>query len=133
MWDGYPADRTAVLASLAKARNPIVLTGDFHAAGVADLQDEAFGSPIVGTEFMTTSISSNTTPAKESALNTLFAALPQWQWFDATKRGYARADVTPTTFDVDFISTSTTTDVLGAATVESSWRVVDGTPGADPR
>ncbi len=56
--------------------------------------------------------------------------LPQWQWFDATKRGYARATITPDTFDVDFMAVSTLTDVLTPATVNTSWRITDGTPGA---
>jgi alkaline phosphatase D len=131
-WDGYPVERTDLLASMAAVRNAVVLTGDFHAAGVGDLQDEPTGSPIVGTELMTTSISSNTSATNESLISQYVTGLPQWQWFDATKRGYARATITPDTFDVDFMTVSTLTDVLTPATVNTSWRITDGTPGAVP-
>jgi len=132
-WDGYPVERTALLASMAAVRNAVVLTGDFHAAGVGDLQDEPTGSPIVGTELMTTSISSNTSATNEALISQYVTSLPQWQWFDATKRGYARATITPSTFDVDFMAVSTLTDVLTPATVNTAWRITDGTPGAVPR
>ncbi|MBX3284621.1 MAG: alkaline phosphatase D family protein [Actinobacteria bacterium] len=129
-WDGYPVERSALLSSLAGVRNAVVLTGDFHAAGVGDLQDETTGSPIVGTELMTTSISSNTSAANESIISQYVTSLPQWRWFDATKRGYARATITPDTFDVDFMAVDALTDVLGTASVNTSWRISDGAPGA---
>jgi alkaline phosphatase D len=132
-WDGYPVERSTLLGQLAGLRNAVVLTGDFHAAGVGDLQDEAPGSPIVGTELMTTSISSNTSASNEAAISTIVSGLPTWQWFDATKRGYARADITPAGIDVDFVAVDTTTDVLGPATVDTAWRITDAVPGAAPR
>jgi hypothetical protein len=87
----------------------------------------------VGTELMATSISSKTTPANEAAISTIVSGLPTWQWFDATKRGYARADITPAGIDVDFVAVDTTTDVLGPATVDTAWRITDAVPGAAPR
>jgi alkaline phosphatase D len=132
-WDGYPVERSALLATLATVRNPVVLTGDFHAAGVGDLQDESVGSPVVGTELVTTSISSNTSASQEAAISSYVTGLSQWQWFDATKRGYARATITPDHFDVDFLSVDTTTDTLGPAAVNTAWRITDGVPGAAVR
>jgi alkaline phosphatase D len=131
-WDGYPVERTELLNAMAELRNAVVLTGDFHAAGVGDLQDEAPGSPIVGTELMATSISSNTSATNEALISQYVTGLPQWQWFDATKRGYARATITPDTFGVDFMTVSTLTDVLTPATVNTSWLIQDGQPGAVP-
>jgi alkaline phosphatase D len=132
-WDGYPVERARILGWLQSVRNAVVLTGDFHAAGVGDLQDEVAGSPLVGTELVTTSISSNTSAASEAALTSLVNSLPTWQWFDATKRGYARATITPNTFDVDFVTVDTSTDVLGSPTVNTAWRIADTVPGAVPR
>ena len=37
-WDGYVADRDRVVAGLADVRNPIVLTGDVHAAWGAEVK-----------------------------------------------------------------------------------------------
>jgi alkaline phosphatase D len=132
-WDGYPVERSQVLGWLSSVRNAVVLTGDFHAAGVGDLRDEGAGSPLVGTELLTTSISSTPTDANAAALNALVAAIPTWQWFDATKRGYARAVVTPDAFDVDFVVVDASTNVLGPASVATSWRINDTVPGAVPR
>ena len=77
-------------------------------------------------------ISSNTSASNESLISNYVTGLPQWQWFDATKRGYARATITPSTCNVDFMTVSTLTDVLTPATVNTSWRITDGTPGAVP-
>lgn len=132
-WDGYPFERSQILGWLGSVRNAVVLTGDFHAAGVGDLQDEAPGSTIVGTELVTTSISSNTSAANEAALSSYVSGLPTWQWFDATKRGYARAKVTPDTFDVDFVVVDASTDVLSPASIGTAWRITDTVPGAAPR
>jgi alkaline phosphatase D len=61
-WDGYAADRRAVLDALGeRADNLVVLTGDFHSAAVADLRADPFDTslPVIGSEFMASSISSS--------------------------------------------------------------------------
>lgn len=133
MWDGFPVERSHVLAQLSQVRNPIVLTGDIHAAGVASVRDEPEGSPTVATELITTSISSAPSGPEAALLNQAINSLDQILWFDNSKRGYARATITADHLDVDFVSTVTTADDLGPLTVETAWRVVDGTPGAVPR
>jgi alkaline phosphatase D len=61
-WSGYEACRDRLMKFLAerKPSNPIVITGDIHSSWVSDLKvnwkDE--NSPVVGTEFTGTSISS---------------------------------------------------------------------------
>ncbi|MBX3313116.1 MAG: alkaline phosphatase D family protein [Actinobacteria bacterium] len=132
-WDGFPAERSHVVGQLAQVRNAVVLTGDIHAAGVGHVRDEPAGSPTVATELITTSISSTPTGTEAAVLNQVVNSLEQFPWFDNTKRGYARATITPDHLDVDFVATDVTTDVLGPLTVETSWRIVDGTPGAVPR
>ena len=132
-WDGFPAERSHVVQQLAQVRNAIVLTGDIHAAGVGHVRDEPVGSPTVATELITTSISSTPTGTEATILNQVVNSLDQFPWFDNAKRGYARATFTPDHVDVDFVSTATATDVLGPLTVETAWRIVDGTPGAAPR
>ena len=61
-WDGYPAARTRLLATVAERRVPgvVVLGGDVHAHHVADLKVdfEDPRSPVVASEFCGTSISS---------------------------------------------------------------------------
>ena len=132
-WDGFPAERSQLLEALAGVRNAIVATGDIHSAGIATLKDEAVDSPPVGTEVVTTSISSGSTSELVLALPVILAQNPHIHWADPHHRGYARLDITPTHIDVDFVSTDTASDALGPATIETSWRILDGTPGALPR
>ena len=132
-WDGFSVERSHVVGSLAAVANPIVLTGDIHAAGVADVRDEPAGSPTVAAEFITTSISSTPTGIEASVLNQVLNTLEQFHWFDNSKRGYARATFGTEHVDVDNMTVDVTSDVLGPVTVERSWRVVAGTRGAQPR
>src|SRR5262249_39701624 len=65
-WDGYPANRTRLLHFLHERRvaNPVVVGGDIHCFFANDLKldfDDP-GSPVVATEFVGTSISSNGPP-----------------------------------------------------------------------
>jgi alkaline phosphatase D len=98
-WDGYPAERRAVLEALADsgASNPVVLTGDIHSSWVnrllRDFDDER--SQVVGTEFVGSSVSSGgngqaMTGWGEAAL----ANNPHVRFYDA-RRGYVHASVTP--------------------------------------
>lgn len=61
-WSGYEANRDRMMRFLAerKPRNPIVITGDIHSNWVTDLKVDWKNekSPVVGTEFTGTSISS---------------------------------------------------------------------------
>jgi alkaline phosphatase D len=61
-WEGYTAERDELTAVMADTSNPVVLTGDLHAAVVADVATEygEDGAPgeVVATEFVATSISS---------------------------------------------------------------------------
>ena len=62
-WDGWPGQRARVLQEIADAdvRNPVVITGDWHSTFVNDLKAdyEDPNAPVVATEFVGTSISSN--------------------------------------------------------------------------
>ena len=65
-WDGYPQQRERVWSMLRERPNPVIVTGDIHAAGVVGLH-ETLGdvtTPVVGTELVGTSISSrSSTPS----------------------------------------------------------------------
>jgi alkaline phosphatase D len=96
-WDGYPRARERLLGHIAqrKVSNPLVVGGDIHCGVVADLKlnfDDA-KSPVVATEFVGTSITSqgpnlkNTEAARQ--LN------PHIKWANGVQRGYAAFEVTP--------------------------------------
>ena len=132
-WDGFPVERSRLLDALTGVRNAVVATGDIHSAGIATLKDEPADSPAVGTEVVTTSISSNTTSQLTLVLPVILDQNPHIHWADPHHRGYARLDITSEHIDVDFVSTQTDTDELGPADIETSWRILDGIPGAQPR
>jgi alkaline phosphatase D len=95
-WDGYVAARQRILDFLNQRRpsNPIVLTGDTHSSWVSDLLADFNnpGSPVVGTEFVGTSITSGF-----GASDRIEAALPESPWvkyFNGRQRGYVVCDLT---------------------------------------
>ena len=106
MWDGYPAERQAMLGLLPEVGtpNPIVLTGDIHSNWVADLHTDFddLSSSIVATEFAGTSISSggdgqDMTAGGERRLSDN----PHIKFYN-NQRGYVTAEVTPDLWTSEF-------------------------------
>ncbi|MFI2231861.1 alkaline phosphatase D family protein [Nocardia testacea] len=96
-WDGYVADRDAVLAAAAaRGRgNLVVLTGDRHENYVVDLRGNYRDprSPVVATEFTGTSITTGRDGADLPPRGrTLLAANPDMKFFNG-QRGYVRVEV----------------------------------------
>jgi alkaline phosphatase D len=132
-WDGYPAARTRVIQQLAAAgtENPIVITGDIHAAGVADVIDEPPGSPAVATEFVGTSISSRFDPALADAAEQLIGALPHVRYANVRQRGYVRCDVDDVEFVARFQMVESVTTPTSPLTTAATWTVTAGIIGAE--
>jgi alkaline phosphatase D len=96
-WDGYVADRDAVLAAAAaRGRgNLVVLTGDRHENYVVDLRGNYRDphAPVVATEFAGTSITTGRDGADLPPRGrTLLAANPDMKFFNG-QRGYVRVEV----------------------------------------
>jgi alkaline phosphatase D len=133
-WDGYAGERRAVLDALAAtADNLIVLTGDFHSASVAELRADPFDPslPVVGTEFMASSISSSffdDDATVESLVTGALSANPQLKWFDA-QRGYTVCEVTPERWLATYRAVADQFDDTSPVTTISSWEVRAGVPG----
>jgi alkaline phosphatase D len=133
-WDGYAGDRRIVLDAVgAAADNLIVLTGDFHSAAVAELRSDPFDPtlPVVGTEFMASSISSSffdDDQAVEDLVTSALTANPHLLWFDA-QRGYTVCEVTPDRWLATFRAVADQFDESSPVTPISSWEVQAGTPG----
>ena len=133
-WDGYAADRRAVLDALgASADNLVVLTGDFHSAAVADLRADPFDPnlPVIGSEFMASSISSSffdDDATVETLVTGALAGNPQLKWFDS-QRGYTVCEVTPERWLSTFRAVADQFDEASPVSTISSWEVVAGTPG----
>ena len=106
-WDGYAASRQRIfdLIRSAPLGNVVVLSGDIHSSGAAELSDdpnnpEAYdpesGAGSLAVEFVTPAI---TSPAFGSGANTsilpaILAANPHIKYADVENRGYVILDVT---------------------------------------
>jgi alkaline phosphatase D len=95
-WDGYPQQRDRVLAAIAASPAPtVVVTGDIHASAAGPVRASATdpASPVVGAEFVGTSISSD--PGRNAPLlDAVFG--PAFDYVQSARRGYVRLELTPT-------------------------------------
>ena len=105
-WAGYPAARRRLLESVAasQCRNPVFLSGDIHAFIVADqrIVPHTIDSPLIASEIVTTSISSDPPPARvireydRVDLSDVFFA-------NGSYRGYTRLTLTPSQLEAELI------------------------------
>jgi alkaline phosphatase D len=132
-WDGYVANRERILGG-ARDRgvdNLVVITGDRHQNYASDLlldyDDES--SPIVGSEFVGTSVTSggdgaDMTPQGE----TFLAANPHLRFFNS-QRGYVRCRVTEDEWRSDFRVIPYVTRPGAPVSTRASYVIEDGVPG----
>ncbi len=96
-WPGYEANRRRLLRVFDEAAvsNPVVITGDIHSNWANDLHRDDADSPVVATEYVTTSISSG----GNGRLNEEYAAGMKadnpFVKFHNGERGYVQCEVTP--------------------------------------
>jgi alkaline phosphatase D len=134
-WPGYELNRQRVLKFFAESKvtNPIVLTGDIHNNWVNDLQVDASNpqSPVVGTEFVGTSITSGGDGA-EAAKSTpmVLAENPFVKFFNA-ERGYVSCEVTPTEWRSNDRTVPYVSRPNAPLVTRKSFVVADGRPGAE--
>ena len=132
-WDGYPAARRRLLEYLGqrKPSNPVVLGGDVHSFWVADLKpdfDDA-RSPVVATEFVGTSITSQFR-RPQSEVDALLADNPHIRLGNGTRRGYVRVDVTRQRLRAELRTVRSVTQPGAEADTLATFVVEDGRPGA---
>lgn len=133
-WPGYLAERKQLLEFCQQRRvaNPVVLTGDIHSNWVNDLRsnDRDPQGPVIGTEFVGTSISSfGDGVEKPSNLEALLAENPGLRWHNA-ERGYVMCTVTPQQWQSDYWTITSVTRPDGEAVLRKSFVVEDGQAGA---
>ena len=109
-WDGYPAERDALLAKL-DGHNAIVLSGDVHVALAIDLEREGAPGRNVASEFVTTSLTSQNLDDKMKwgyrtqsvgVERLMMELLPQIRFCDMDSHGYMVADVTAERFRIEW-------------------------------
>ncbi|RJT05510.1 alkaline phosphatase D family protein [Halococcus sp. IIIV-5B] len=133
-WDGYEADRQAVLDTMAGTDdlNPVVLTGDIHRNYVYDLKAD-FSNPdsrTVATEFVGTSLTSGMNGTGITQYGR--SAREPWQRFFSDHRGYVRCTVTPNRWRSDYRVVSTVEDRDASVRTLASFVTEPGSPGAKP-
>ncbi len=133
-WSGYPAARDRLLQAIAE-RAPtrtVVLTGDIHSNWVNDLRAgfDRPDQPVVGTEFVGTSISSSGDGADTNdAVQRALRHNPHLRWHN-NRRGYVRCSVGPDAWTTDYRTVDYVSRPGAPIRTESRWRVETGRPGA---
>ena len=125
------AEARRVLDALAARpdTNSIVIGGDLHAFYAADVKADFSrdGAPVVATEFVTGSITSDG-PAEASVATTI-AENPHLKFVDGNAHGYGILDLSGTAAAVDFVTVSDRKDPDATASVAQRFAVVPGAPG----
>jgi len=144
-WDGYPAERDALLALLADhgIDNLVVLSGDVHVSLVLELYRDPFDATDEGplaVELVTPSLTAQNLDDKmgwprhdERARQTERAAtefLPHWQWVDLDSHGYVIVDVTPERLSAEYWHLDTVLDRSSGEERAATWVVDHGTSRA---
>jgi alkaline phosphatase D len=133
-WPGAAHERIALMRFIADRRipNPVVLTGDIHSNWVNDLRvdDRQPETPVVATEFVATSISSDGTgPKVVAGLDKLLAANPVVR-FHNRERGYIRCAVSPKLWTSDYVVCEDVLQPGGPVLTRASFVVEAGVPGS---
>ncbi|PRX49346.1 alkaline phosphatase D [Prauserella shujinwangii] len=103
-WNGYEASRDRITRGWVErgVPNPVVLTGDVHRHWAADLRQDYFdhSDPIVGSELVTTSVTSTSAGASPPSPE-WYANNPHIKYCQG-ERGYVRVTATPAQLRADF-------------------------------
>ncbi|MFN2646283.1 MAG: alkaline phosphatase [Burkholderiales bacterium] len=131
-WDGYPAARRRLLESLAGKGNPVVIGGDIHCFNVAELKRDFDDpdSPVVATEFVGTSITSQGWP--QERIDALRPENPHLRFADSRYRGYVRMELTPETLKADLRAMRSVKTPDAPCDTLASFIVEAGRPGPKP-
>ncbi len=133
-WPGYAFERMQLMQFLAerKISNPVVLTGDIHSAWVNDLRvdDRRESDPVVATEFVATSLTSGGNGPEKPKHHSDVVAANQCIKYYNTERGYIRCQVTPRTWQADYMVTDDVLKPGGKTFARSSFVVESGNPAA---
>ncbi|MEJ0028101.1 MAG: alkaline phosphatase D family protein [Rhizomicrobium sp.] len=130
-WDGFPPSRQRLLDHIAKSKpsNPVAITGDIHSFWAndikADFADET--SPVIASELIGTSITSNGVPYETFAK--YLPDNPHVKFFESRKRGYVSVELTRQAMTAKFQVVSDVTDANASLSTLRTFVVEDGKPG----
>lgn len=131
-WDGYPLARRRLLRAIEERRvaNPIVIGGDVHMSVVADLKTDFDDrrAPVVATEFVGTSISSQGLPRRR--VEAWSADNPHIKYANPARRGYTVVELSARRCLVHLRTLDEVKDPQSGIRTLRSYAVEDGKPGA---
>lgn len=131
-WDGYPLARRRLLRAIEEPRvaNPVVIGGDVHMSVVADLKTDFDDprAPVVATEFVGTSISSQGLPRRR--VEGWLTDSPHIKYANPTRRGYTVAELSVRRCQVYLRTLDDVKDPQSGIRTLRSYAVEDGKPGA---
>jgi len=134
-WDGYQASRQRITQGWVdrQVRNPVVLTGDVHRPWANDVKLNYFddAAPAVGTELVTTSVTSGGNPGSTDPTPGEVAQNPHLNYV-GNQRGYVRVTVATAQLTAEFVRVSSVTEpdpTKVTASVSRRFVVQDGQPG----
>lgn len=134
-WDGFTASRDRMLRAIAERRitDPVLLTGDVHAAWANELKADFAdpGSATLGVELVGTSISSggDGSDVREDTATTL-ARNPHLKFFNGL-RGYLRCELTDAGLRADYRVVPFVTAPGAPISTRAGFRVESGRPGLE--
>lgn len=135
-WDGYPAARQRLYDAIegSGADNVVVLTGDIHASGVAELvRDPASYDPmsadgVLGVELVAPGITSPFIAPSLDVVDIALSQNPPLRWADGANRGYFILDVTPQRVQADYYLYPDPTLDDASVDFQKAFKVESGTP-----
>ena len=131
-WDGYPAARARLLASLQQhpQRNTVFLGGDIHQNYVCQVHAKAEqpDSALLASEFCSTSISSRSGTTQEK-VDAIARHNPHVLLARCEERGYGLAEITPQTWRTTLRAVANPLDARSPAYNLAQFVVTDGHPG----
>lgn len=133
-WDGYVLERERMLTEAHDrgVANLVVVTGDRHSNYVMDLKADYDNpeSPVVGTEFVGTSMSSNRDGADMLPVGENYLRANPHMKFCNFQRGYSRVTVTPDELCNDFRVVPYISLPDAPISTRATYVVENGRPGA---
>ncbi len=131
-WPGYTAERMALVRFMQERRisNPVVLTGDIHSNWVNELRvdDRRVEEPVVATEFVATSLSSGGNGVEKPPRHDRLLADNACVKFHNGERGYIRCEITPHTWQADYVVVDDVLQPGGKCFTRNSFVVQAGSP-----
>ena len=134
-WDGYPGERSRILQAIHDkgVSNPVSIAGDWHSTFVhnlkADYEDES--APVVATEFVGTSISSN---GDGLVYGPYYGPMVPFnehiEFFDGDRRGYVLCKLDHEVWRTELRMVEAVSNPDAAEYTFARFVVEDGQPGA---